>query len=150
MQDLLLPLLQFRYMRRIRAFLVSAPLFQVGLLCAQPWSGILAPSRAVDWSNAGSPAVASSSAWTQCGSTVPAGSSAATINAALAACTANHYVQLAAGAYNLTTGITFGQNSNIKLVGAGADQTLLAFTKNMIVFFMLDFDIIQGITILSI
>ena len=99
-----------------------------GAAYSQPWSGILSPSRAVDWSTAGSSAVASSSSWTQCGSTVPAGSSATTINAALAACTANHYVQLAAGTYNLSTGITFGQNNNIKLVGAGADQTLLVFS----------------------
>jgi hypothetical protein len=97
-------------------------------LWGQAWSGIIAPSRAVDWSTAGSPVAASSSSWTQCGSTVAAGSSAATINAAIAACTANHYVQLAAGTYNLTTGITFAQKNNVKLVGAGANQTLLVFS----------------------
>jgi hypothetical protein len=94
----------------------------------QLWSGVISPTRAADWSSVGSPAVASSSAWTQCGSTLPAGSSAATINAAIAACGANHYVQLAAGTYNLTSGITFGQHNNVKLVGMGASQTLLTFS----------------------
>lgn len=95
---------------------------------AQAWSGIIDPSRAADWSRVGSPAMAASTSWTQCGSTVPAGSSASAINSAIAACTANHYVQLAAGTFNLTTGITFGQKSNVKLVGAGANQTILILT----------------------
>lgn len=95
----------------------------------QLWSGILTSPRAVDWSQAGSRALSASSTWTQCGSTIPAGSSAATINVALASCPANHYVQLAAGTYNLTTGVTFGQTSNVKLVGAGANQTLLVFSS---------------------
>src|SRR5271167_4206760 len=94
----------------------------------QLWSSILQSPRAINWSNVGSSAVASSASWTQCGSTVPAGSSAATINAAIAACTANHYVQLAAGTYTLTANLTFGQKSNVKLVGMGANQTFLVFT----------------------
>jgi len=95
---------------------------------AQAWSGIIDPSRAVDWSRVGSPVMAASSSWTQCGSTIPAGSSPTAINSAIAACSANHYVQLAAGIYNLTTGITFAQKNNIKLVGAGANQTIMVFT----------------------
>ena len=94
----------------------------------QLWSSVLQSPRAVNWTSVGSPAVAASASWTQCGSTVPAGSSAATINAAIAACSANHYVQLAAGTYTLTAPLTFGQNSNVKLVGMGANQTLLVFT----------------------
>jgi len=94
----------------------------------QLWSGVLESPRAVNWSNVGSPAVAFSTHWTQCSSTVAAGSSAATINAAIAACGANHYVQLAAGTYTLTSTLTFGQKSNVKLVGMGANQTFLVFT----------------------
>ena len=94
----------------------------------QLWSGVLESPRAVDWSHVGSPAVAFSTHWTQCGSTVAAGSSAATINAAIAACGVNHYVQLAAGTYTLTSTLTFGQKSNVKLVGMGANQTFLVFT----------------------
>ncbi len=116
-------------MRRIGSFL-----FPLILLCfsttsfGQLWSGVLAPNRAIDWSTVGSSAVASSSSWTQCGSTIAAGASAATINAAIAACPANHFVQLGAGTFNLTTGLTFLQNSNVKLVGMGANQTFLVFT----------------------
>jgi hypothetical protein len=96
--------------------------------CSPTWCGVIDPARAIDWSTVGSPAMSSSASWTQCGSTIASGASAATINAALAACTANHYVQLSAGTYNLTTGLTFGQNNNIKLVGAGANQTFLVFS----------------------
>ncbi len=94
---------------------------------AQTWSGILAPARAVDWSGAGITGGLPSANWTQCGSTIPAGSSAATINAALASCPANHYVQLAAGTFRLSSGINWS-NSNVALRGMGADQTLLVFT----------------------
>lgn len=101
----------------------------VGPIHAQQlWSGVLESPRAVNWSDVGSPAVALSTHWTQCGSTLAAGSSAATINAAIAACGANHYVQLAAGTYTLTSTLTFGQKSNVKLVGMGANQTFLVFT----------------------
>jgi hypothetical protein len=93
------------------------------------WSGIITSPRAIDWSTVGSPAVASSTSWTQCGSTIAAGASTATINAALAACTPNHYVQLGAGTFSGLTGLTFGQNNNIKLVGMGANQTLLVFSN---------------------
>jgi hypothetical protein len=50
---------------------------------AQLWSGVISPSRAVDWSSAGSSAVAAEASWTQCGSTIAAGASYSTINAAL-------------------------------------------------------------------
>lgn len=111
-------------------------LIVITTLCAsaQPWSGILSTSRAVDWSTAGSSAVASSTSWTQCGSTIAAygssGSPAAptTINNALAACTANHYVQLGTGTFYLNAGLTFVQNNNIKLVGMGANQTFIVFS----------------------
>jgi hypothetical protein len=121
-------------MRHTRILLFFSILLGLsGYVYAQPWSGILSPSRAVNWSTVGSSALASSSTWTQCGSTIPAGSSAATINAAIAACGANHYVQLGAGTFNLTSGIEFGDQGigpyrNVKLVGMGADQTFLIFT----------------------
>jgi hypothetical protein len=95
---------------------------------AQLWSNQLQTPRAVNWTTVGSPAVASSASWTQCGSTIAAGASAATINAAIAACPANHYVQLGAGTFGSLNVITFGQKSNVKLVGMGANQTFLVFT----------------------
>jgi|HubBroStandDraft_1064217.scaffolds.fasta_scaffold20553_1 hypothetical protein len=99
-------------------------------LAQEPWSGILAPSRAVDWSQAGVPGgIPSGGAnWTQCGSTIAAGASAATINAAISACGTDQYVQLGAGTFNLTAGLLFNDKSNVALRGMGADQTLLVFT----------------------
>ena len=96
----------------------------------QLWTGVLSPNRAVDWSQAGVPGgIPSSGAnWTQCGSTIAAGATAATINAAIAACSANQYVLLGAGTFNLTTGIVFNHKSNVVLRGMGADQTILVFT----------------------
>src|SRR5438309_1096194 len=77
---------------------------------AQQWSGILAPNRATDWSGAGVEGGIPSGSWTQCGSTIPAGSSAATIQTALDNCAANHYVLLGTGTFNLTQGINFGSS----------------------------------------
>ncbi|HWF90737.1 MAG TPA: hypothetical protein VN684_00565 [Terriglobales bacterium] len=98
---------------------------------AQLWNGILSSNRAVDWSNAGIPGGVPSGSWAQCGSTIAAGASAATINSALASCSANHYVLLGAGTFNLSSGITFNGKSNIELRGAGADQTLLKFSGSV-------------------
>jgi hypothetical protein len=95
----------------------------------QPWTGVLDPSRAIDWSSAGVSGGIPSGAWTQCGSTIPAYSgSATTINNAIAACSANQYVQLGAGTFNLTSGIDFAAKPNVALRGAGADQTDLVFS----------------------
>jgi hypothetical protein len=95
----------------------------------QPWSGIVAPSRAIDWSKAGVEGGIPSATWTQCGSTISAyNGSASTINTAIQNCTANHYVQLGAGTFNLSTGITFANKDNIAVRGMGANQTLLVFT----------------------
>jgi hypothetical protein len=107
-------------------------LFPLILLCASPlsfgqlWSGIIAPPRAVDWSHAGVVGGIPSGSWTQCGSTIAAGTSASAINSAINACSANHYVQLGAGTFNLTTGLVL--KSHVALRGMGADQTFLIFT----------------------
>jgi len=98
---------------------------------AQLWSGILAPTRAVDWSST-SPGVVGgipSGSWTQCGSTIaPYSGSATTINNAIANCAANHYVQLGAGIFALSSGIVL--KSNMELRGMGPDQTFLIMTGN--------------------
>lgn len=94
---------------------------------AQAWSGIISSGRAVDWTQAGVVGGVPSASWTQCGSTIPAGASAATINAAIASCGANHYVSLSSGTYNIT-GLLM--KNNVALRGQGADQTFLVFTGN--------------------
>ena len=93
---------------------------------AQSSSGILDPSRAVDWSKAGVVEGIPSASWTQCGSTISAGASAATIQSAINNCPANHYVQLGAGNFANLAGLTM--KSNVALRGMGANQTFLSFT----------------------
>jgi hypothetical protein len=99
-----------------------------GNVYAQPWSSILAPSRAADWSNAGVVGGIPSLTWTQCGSTIAAGASAATINSAIQSCTASHYILLNSGTFNLTTGLVM--KTGVVVRGMGADQTKLVFTGN--------------------
>src|SRR6266705_1044556 len=109
-------------------------LFCVALFCStgylygQLWSGILNPTRAIDWTQAGVQGGIPSATWTQCGSTIAAGASAATINTVIQNCTANHFVLLGPGTFNLSSGITFASKDNVVLRGAGADQTFLIFT----------------------
>jgi hypothetical protein len=101
---------------------------------AQLWNGVLAPSRAVDWSST-SPGVVggvSSSSWTQCTTaacntvaTATSSATAAQINAAIASAPANSYVSLAAGTYSLSSGINMAPN--VVLRGAGPDSTFLVF-----------------------
>lgn len=101
----------------------------------QLWSGIIAPPRAIDWTHAGVVGGIPSASWRQCGATLSAGSSAATINSAVAACKptrpyqeGGRYVLLAKGTFNLSTGIIL--KSGVVLRGMGADQTFLVFSGN--------------------
>jgi hypothetical protein len=97
---------------------------------AQLWSKVLGSSRAVDWSKPGVQGGIPTNR-TQCGSTIAAYTgSATTINTALQNCGANQYVQLGAGTFHLSNGITFSAQSNITLRGEGADQTFLIFSGN--------------------
>jgi hypothetical protein len=94
---------------------------------AQPWSGILDPSRAINWQRAtvgvsgGIP-----TSYTQC-ATVSPGASAALINSTIAGCPNNTYVLLSAGTYNLSASIQI-HRSNVILRGAGPTQTQLFFS----------------------
>jgi len=92
-------------------------------------SGIIDPSRAIDWSSAGIPGGLPDSGWTQCGSTIaPYSGSSTAINKAIAACGVNQYVSLGSGTFNLSSGIDFNHKSNVAIRGQGADSTLLVFT----------------------
>jgi hypothetical protein len=86
------------------------------------WTGIVSTSRAVNWSNVGATI---STTRTQCGSTVAAGTSAATINSDLAACSGS-YLLLGPGTFNLTTGLFIP--SNVTLRGSGSNSTFLVFS----------------------
>lgn len=110
-----------------------------GTLYAQAWSGVIAPTRAVDWSTAGVVGgIPSYPACTtaQAGRTVPIAAysgSGAIINTALANCAAANpngsYLQLAAGTFNINTvGMQFAGLNNVVLRGMGADQTIMVFS----------------------
>lgn len=108
---------------RIAALLLLlAPVASQG----QAWSGIVDPGRAVDWSGAGIAGGIPNR--TMICSSLTSTATAATINSAIASCPAGQVVFLAAGTYNLTTGIDFSNHSNVTLRGAGADQTIINFT----------------------
>jgi len=99
---------------------------------AQLWSGILAPSRAADWTGAGVVGGIPSGSWTQCGSTIAAYSgTAGTINSAIAACGTNQFVLLGPGAFNLSTAIDFAHKSRVVLRGSGANSTFVAFNSGV-------------------
>jgi len=91
----------------------------------QAWSGILDPSRGIDWTQAGVVGGIPSGTWTQCGATIAASASAATIQAAINACGTNQYVQLGTGTFTLSTFLVM--KSNMVLRGMGANQTTLTF-----------------------
>ena len=96
-----------------------------------PWSGIIDPSRAINWSQAGVPGGIPNRT-VQCGPTIAAYTGTAdAINNAIAACSAGQFVQLGAGTFHLSSGITWWVNSpvnNVTLRGMGANQTSLVFT----------------------
>ncbi len=92
-----------------------------------PWSGIINPSRAIDWSSIGVGATVVTRT-TQCGSTIAVYSGTADIiNTALASCN-NGYVLLGPGTFTLSTGINFGSHNNVTLRGSGPTQTIINFT----------------------
>src|SRR5450755_218659 len=105
----------------------------------QTSSGILAPSRAFDWKNAGLPATlpdgeTSANPWTppartqcatsQCNTVTGGNVTAATINAAISSAPAGTFVLVPAGTFGLGGNITLATNS-VTLRGSGASQTKL-------------------------
>jgi hypothetical protein len=97
-----------------------------GNLCAQSASGIISPARSANWSQAGIPGGIPSGSWTQCGATVSAyNGSASTITTLLASCSANQYVLLGPGTFNLTGQIAFPTKGHVVLRGSGANSTFV-------------------------
>ena len=108
----------------ILSFLIAFALVPAASQAQQPWSGILDPSRAVDWRNAGFaiPAV------TNVCTTLSSGATNAQINTAITNCNGSGggVVLLNAGIYSLSGEIVM--KSNVVLRGAGASTTLLQFS----------------------
>jgi len=119
---------------------LSAPCF------GQSWSGILSPSRAINWSNAGLPAgftdkggsnvETTTDPWTlptrtQSGSTISPSGVASTdlsnINTALSGCADGHYVLLGSGTF-LIQGIIVMYQHSCSLRGSGPMSTTLSLT----------------------
>src|SRR2546427_7693878 len=103
---------------------IGGDLSVAAVAAAEPWSGILDPSRAVDWSHAGIPGGIPNRT-TICTSLDP-GSTAAQIEAAIAACPADQVVFLTPGTFTLSAGLNM--KSDVTLRGAGANRTKLVFT----------------------
>src|ERR1039458_1300590 len=106
----------------------------------QAWSGTLASSRAINWGNAGLPASlpdgeTTPNPWTpptrtQCGSTISSGASPSTINAALAACAAGHFVLLGPGTFTFnSTNLTMYTQNGVTLRGSGPMSTTLTLDR---------------------
>lgn len=115
---------------RIVSFGVGAAVMGLGLTAypahAQQWSGIIAPSRATDWSNAGINGGIPVRA-TIC-ATLNSTASAAQINSAIASCPSGQVVQLGSGTFNLSSTINI-YRSNVTLRGQGM-STVLNFTSS--------------------
>ena len=95
----------------------------------QLWSGIIGPSRATDWTQAGIPGGLPDGSWTKCGSTIAAYTgTAAAINSQIQTCSANQYVLLGPGTFSLTSEIQFGHKSHVVLRGSGADSTFIVYS----------------------
>jgi len=116
---------RYWYQVTLIAFLLSCPTPSFG----QAWSGILAPERAIDWSNVGIPGGIPSGAWANCttsacntlyGGTVTSTS----IRSALSSAPNNTVVRIPAGTYSIS-GNVYSNRSNVVLRGAGPTQTIL-------------------------
>jgi hypothetical protein len=107
-------------------------LFLCPSLHAQTWSGVLAPSRAIDWSNAG--VVGGIPNRTMICTTLTSSATSAQINSAIASCSSSGggVVLLGAGTYSSATGgFSINGASNVTVRGAGADQTFLVPTSGI-------------------
>src|SRR5947209_3992504 len=95
----------------------------------QAWSGILAPTRAIDWTNTGIPGGIPSASWANCTSTACntafSTPTAANINSACSSAPNNTIVRIPAGAIS---GTIHCNQSNVVLRGAGPTQTTLTGT----------------------
>jgi hypothetical protein len=93
---------------------------------AQPWSGLLAPSRATDWGGAG--VTGGIPNRTKVCATFNPGVASEEINIAIAKCGPNTVVQLTAGTFNLSDrGLVVWNHNDVTIRGAGANKTFLTF-----------------------
>ena len=109
--------------------LLFAIIFVSSYSHAQTWSGILDPTRAVNWQRANiGVAGGIPTNYTQCGSTVAAGATSATINSLIAGCAQNTYLLLGSGTFTLNAGLNLAGKSHFYVSGSGPNQTYVSFT----------------------
>src|SRR5882724_7829065 len=112
-------------MKRRRSLLVFLSLLAAipATANAQQWSGILDPTRAIDWSTAGVPGGIPSGSWTQSGATILAaaapcnngsGDCTGTIQTALNACGVNHFVLLGTGVFLINSRLIIPNNCALR------------------------------------
>ena len=91
------------------------------------WDGVLTSGLGVDWSQAGfNGGQPPDAAWTQCGSTLAAGTiTGAAITSTLAGCPANTYYLLGPGNFSGTGQIKIPTSGNVALRGSGSNSTFL-------------------------
>lgn len=97
-----------------------------GTASAAPWTGILAPERAIDWTRVGIPGGIPTRT-TVC-SSLTAGASTATVQAAIDACQTGQVVSFGSGTFNITS---IYVPKGITLRGAGPNSTYLNVTGNI-------------------
>lgn len=110
--------------RSLVIYLIVFLLSLSGVSQGQLWSGVLAPSRAIDWSTAGAGAIPNRT--TVC-STLNPGATISQINSAISACPAGQVVFLNAGTYSGLSGQIL-LNKGVTLRGAGPDRTFLIWS----------------------
>src|SRR3989442_14364392 len=105
------------FARLFIVILVVAATFAADPAQAQPWSGIIDPSRAIDWSAAGVPGGIPTNR-TQCGATISPTTDANYIQSALnhtasgyTGCGPNTFVKLGPGTFNLLSGFNVTLNN---------------------------------------
>jgi len=92
---------------------------------SSPWAGIIAPSRAIDWSQAG--VVGGIPNRTTICATLNPGATNAQVQAAAQSCPAGGVVSLSAGSYSMA-GLDLTGVNNVTVRGAGGDQTTIVLT----------------------
>jgi hypothetical protein len=116
----------------ILVFLIAFALAPAAAHAQQAWSGVIDPTRATAWTNAGATVASRSTICSTLGTAGQAASfpqtvTVAQINSAISACPSGQVVFLNAGTYALVGQINFSR-SNVTLRGAGPDQTKIVPT----------------------
>src|SRR6266403_2739995 len=113
-------------MKRKRSLLLSLILLVAipGIAHAQALSGILDPTRAIDWTNPGVNGGIQNRTII-CATVAAYTGSASSINSAIASCPAGQVVKLGVGTFNISSTITFAGISNVTLRGSGPKQTIV-------------------------